>query len=144
MDMTGRRSMEPPDDPHDQQCRRHGDQHRTLVCPPPLGLGRIRFREHAQEPLPNAGSPALARDLRDTPQGFRVNRLRERDLNARGQLGVARLELAHEREELVRPRARDLVRWLPCGGGDFGENLAPVHGSPRRIYKRGPRVVRVS
>jgi hypothetical protein len=122
--------MEPPDDPHDQQRRRNGGQHGTLVCPPPLGLGRVRFREHAQETLPNVGSPALARDLRDTPQGFRVYRLRERDLNARGQLGVARLELAHKREKLVRPRARDLVRRLLYGGGDFGANLAPVHGFP--------------
>ena len=109
MDMAGRRSMEPPDDPHDQQRRRHGGQHGTFVCPPALGLGRIRFGEHTQETLPNACPPSLAGDLRDTPQRFRVYRLRERDLDARGQLRVARLELAHEREKLVRPRARDLV-----------------------------------
>ena len=95
-----------------------------------MKLPRRRFLHLAAgaATLPNAGPPALAGDFRDTPQGFRVYRLRERDLNARGQLRVARLELAHEREELVRPWARDLVRRLPCGGGDFGENLAPVHG----------------
>jgi hypothetical protein len=85
------------------------------------------------------GPPSLAGDLRDTPQGFRVYRRREGDLDARGQLRVARLDLAHEREKLVRPRARDLVRRLPCGGGDCGENLAPVHGPPHRYVMSASR-----
>jgi hypothetical protein len=80
--------------------------------------------------LPNPGAPPLAGDFRDTLQGFGPHRLREGDLDARGQLRVGRLELAHEREKLVRSRARDLVRRLPYGGGDLGANLAPVHGSP--------------
>jgi hypothetical protein len=80
--------------------------------------------------LPDACPPPLAGDFRDTLQGFGPHHLREGDLDARSQIRVGRLELAHEGEKLVRPRTRDLVRRLPDGGGDLGANLAPVHGSP--------------